>query len=54
MESESMTVILVTLLIFMLGFSVARMSSDKMTIKQCLASTATVIEKAQGIGVGDE
>lgn len=51
---EATTAMLLTILVFMLGFLVARMSSDKMTIKQCLASTATVIEKAQGIGVGDE
>ena len=39
MESESMTVILVTLFVFMLGFSVARLSSDKMTVKECFQST---------------
>lgn len=47
MESESMIVILVTLFVFMLGFSVARMSSDQMTIKECFQSTV-VIAKAKG------
>ena len=47
MESESMIVILVTLFVFMLGFGVARMSSDQMTIKECFQSTV-VIAKAKG------
>ena len=67
---ESAITMLVTIFVFMLGFGIARMSSDKMTIKECLASTATVvemksrvekavaltkaIEKAHEIGVGDE
>ena len=42
MESESMIVILVTLFVFMLGFSVARLSSDKMTVKECFQSTVLI------------
>ena len=53
MESEPMTVILVTLLIFMLGFSVARMSSDKITIKECLHSTV-ILDKAKAKVEGEE
>lgn len=41
---ESAIAMLVTIFVFMLGFGIARMSSDKMTIKECLASTATVVE----------
>lgn len=41
---EAVIAIFLTIFVFMLGFGVARTSSDKMTIKECLASTATVVE----------
>ena len=43
---EKVTAMLLTILVFMLGFSVARMSSDKMTIKECIQSTV-ILDKAK-------